>query len=273
MAFAWEPCGSRFAMVHAENPSSTKVSVSFYNMNKLTEITTVSTLSRKSKTEIKEVAELNKLETLEGKQCNAIFWSPAGGVILLASLGDQASGTLEFYDVATKSLAVKEHYRANEVLWDPSGRTVATCVVQPIGGGHFKFSLDNGYILWSFQGKQLCQASFETFYEFQWRPRQRLLSKEEVDKVIKNIKKYEKRFDKEDKDRARARHIEETRGKRLLRDKFRERMARLNAFNDSQKAARRELLGGYDSDDAGNYVMREISVETVLSSKDEVVYL
>lgn len=273
MAFAWEPSGSRFALVHAENPSSTKVNVSFYDMNKVTEVTTVSTLSKKSKTEIKEVAELNKIETLEGKQCNSIFWSPAGGVILLASLGDQASGTLEFYDVDSKSLAIKEHYRANEVFWDPSGRTVATCVVQPIGGGHFKFSLDNGYILWSFQGKQLCQASFETFFQFQWRPRQQLLSKEEVAKVVKNIKKYEKRFDKEDKDRALAHHIEETRGKRLLRDKFRETLARVKAFNDSQKAARMELLGGYDSDDERNYVLREVSVETVLSSKDEIVFL
>jgi translation initiation factor 3 subunit B len=272
MAFAWEPRGSRFAMIHAENPSSTKVNVSFYDMNKVTEVTTMSAVSKKSKTEVKEVAELNKVGTLEGKQCNSIFWSPAGGVILLASLGDQASGTLEFYDVDNKSLSIKEHYRANEVFWDPSGRTVATCVVQPIGGGHFKFSLDNGYILWSFQGKQLYQASFETFYQLQWRPRQRLLPKEEVCKVIKNIKKYEKRFDKEDKDRLRARHIEETRGKRQLRDAFRENIARLKAFHESQNALRRELMAGYDSNDESNYVMKEISVETVLSSKDEVVY-
>ena len=33
MAFAWEPNGSRFAMIHAENPSSTTVNVSFYDMN------------------------------------------------------------------------------------------------------------------------------------------------------------------------------------------------------------------------------------------------
>mmetsp|Transcript_1195 Transcript_1195/g.1832 ORF Transcript_1195/g.1832 Transcript_1195/m.1832 type:complete len:753 (-) Transcript_1195:150-2408(-) len=271
MSFAWEPRGSRFSIVHAENPSSTKVNVSFYDMNKITEVTTISTLSKKSKTELKEVAELNKVGTLEGKQCNSIFWSPAGGVILLASLGDQASGTLEFYDVDNKSLSVKEHYRANEVFWDPSGRTVATCVIQPIGGGHFKFSLDNGFILWSFQGKQLYQASFETFYQFQWRPRQHLLSKDDVNKVIKNIKKYEKRFDKEDKDRLRARHIEETRGKRLLRDKFRETMARLKAFHDNQAVLRIELYGGYDSNDESNYETKEISVETILSSKDEVV--
>jgi len=39
MAFAWEPNGSRFAMIHAENPTSTKVNVSFYDMNKKVEPT------------------------------------------------------------------------------------------------------------------------------------------------------------------------------------------------------------------------------------------
>ena len=60
----------------------------------------------------------------------------------MASLGDSASGTLEFYDVETKALAIKEHYRANQVMWDPSGRTVATVVSQPISGGHYKVSIN-----------------------------------------------------------------------------------------------------------------------------------
>jgi len=34
MAFAWEPDGSWFVMIHAGNPSFTKMNVSFYDMNK-----------------------------------------------------------------------------------------------------------------------------------------------------------------------------------------------------------------------------------------------
>ena len=34
MALAWEPRGSRFAMIHAENPSASKVNVTFYDMMK-----------------------------------------------------------------------------------------------------------------------------------------------------------------------------------------------------------------------------------------------
>lgn len=274
MALSWEPRGSRFAMIHAENPSAAKVNVSFYDMMKTTEaITTVVPGSKKAKTTptTTTVPELNKVETLEGRQCNFIFWSPAGQHILMASLGDSASGTLEFYDVETKSLVVKEHYRANQVLWDPAGRTVATCVSQPIEGGHFKFAMDNGYILWSFQGKQLVQRSFETFYQFVWRPRENLLSKQEIAKVKKNLKKYEKQFEKADKERQRALYLEETKGKRIERKKYRDLRDELRALRREQRARHIELLEGYDSDDESNYVIRDQTIETILSTKEEVV--
>jgi len=280
MAFAWEPSGHRFAMIHAENPTSTKVDVSFYDMMKKVEADSKkkskgnkTTLSKTvGKQEATEIAEINKIETLSGKQCNCLFWSPAGHNIILASLGESASGTLEFYDVTNKSLTVKEHYRANNVLWDPSGRTVATVVSQPMGGGHFKFAMDNGYILWSFQGRQLHQESFENFYQLAWRPREKLLTRSETANVLKNLKKYEKQFDAADKERKRAEYLEKTTEKRALRSRFRERMAELREFKLRQKAARDELNGGYDSDDENNYITKEYHVENVLSTKEEVVY-
>lgn len=270
MALAWEPNGHRFAMIHAENPSSTKVNVTFYDMNKI--ITHENKIVKgKKKQEKQIIKEVNKIDTLEGKQCNCLFWSPAGQNIIMASLGDSASGSIEFYDVSNKTLTVKEHYRANQVVWDPSGRTVATVVSQPIQGGQFKFSLDNGYILWSFQGKQLHQQSFETFYQFQWRPRESLLSKAERAKVIKNLKKYEKDFDRADKELAFKRQLDATKAKRALRSAFRERMVRLIDFRNQQKQERIELYNGYDSDDENNFFTKEVCIETILSSKEVVV--
>eukprot|EP00559_Dactyliosolen_fragilissimus_P006486 CAMPEP_0184860688 /NCGR_PEP_ID=MMETSP0580-20130426/5538_1 /TAXON_ID=1118495 /ORGANISM="Dactyliosolen fragilissimus" /LENGTH=726 /DNA_ID=CAMNT_0027357897 /DNA_START=433 /DNA_END=2613 /DNA_ORIENTATION=+ len=274
MAFAWEPKGSRFAMIHAENSSSTKVNVSFYDMYKKIETqqakTTISN-SKAKKMEAQILPEVNLIETLQGKQCNCVYWSPAGQNIILASLGDMASGQVEFYDVENKTIVVKEHYRANHVMWDPSGRTVATIVSQPIGGGHFKYAMDNGYILWSFQGKQIFQQSYESFYQFQWRPREDLLSPSEVKKVVKNLKKYEKEFDKADKELSRALRLEETKGKRALRTDFRLRMARLREIYRQQKETRLEIMDGYDSDDESNYVSKEVVVETVLNTKEEII--
>jgi len=271
MSLTWEPRGSRFAMIHAENPSSTKVDVSFYDMMKKTETTKRGGKKGGQQKQTTIIPELNKIETLEGKQCNCLFWSPAGSTILMAGLGDSASGTLEFYDVDSKSLTIKEHYRANQVLWDPDGRSVATCVSQPVEGGHFKFAMDNGYIIWSFQGKQLYQQSFETFYSFQWRPRENLLSKPEIAKVKKELKKYEKQFEKADKERARTLYLEETKGKRTARKKIRDILSALGQLRKEQRPRHIELLDGYDSDDDSNYIVREIANENILSTKEEVV--
>lgn len=268
MAFVWEPRGTRFALIHAENPSSTKVNVSFYDMMKVTEPTIKKKGKGKKETVI--VAEVNKVECLEGKQCNCLFWSPAGGVIILASLGDSASGALEFYDVDDKTLVVKEHYRSNAIMWDPSGRTVASVVSQPIEGGHFKFAMDNGYTLWSFQGRQMYSQAFETFYQLEWRPREKLLSTEQIKDVQKNLKKYEQEFDKVDKERTRKLKLEETKEKRELRSRFRNMLSRLKEFRKAQKGARMELNDGFDSDDESNYNSKEIVLETIIDEKEKI---
>jgi translation initiation factor 3 subunit B len=275
MSFAWEPQGSRFAIIHAENPTSTKVNVTFYDMYKTIEVEKKKGAGNKKAGGGgggQVVAEVNLVETLEGKQCNCIFWSPAGRTVILAALGDSASGTLEFYDVDSKTLVIKEHYRANQVLWDPSGRTVATTVSQPIGGGHFKFAMDNGYVLWTFQGKQLSQSSFEAFYQFAWRPRERLTSKEEIAVIARNIKKYEKQFNAFDEAKKRKLRLQETKGKRKSRAEFRAVMARLGEWRERQKQERMELLGGYDSEDEQNFTTKEVTIETVLNTKEDLVY-
>lgn len=270
MALQFEPRGTRFAMLHAENPDAAKVNVSFYDMMKIEETQTGVPGTKPKKTRTK-FPELNLLETLAGRQCNFLSWSPAGSVIIMASLGDSASGTLEFYDVTTKSLVIKEHYRANQVLWDQAGRSVASVVSQPIEGGNFKFSMDNGYILWSFQGKQLYQQSYESFYQFIWRPRQGLLTNAEINKVKKNLKKYEKQFDKADRKRQREKYLEETKGKREERSKVRELLARNMAIRTRHRAKYIELLDGYDSEDDKNYHINQVQIEKVLSSKEEVI--
>lgn len=273
MALQFENKGTRFAMIHAENPSAAKVKVSFYDMMKLEDAAPTVPGLKPSKKGRNKIPELNLVETLNGRQCNFISWSPAGNVIIMASLGDSASGTLEFYDVSTKQMVVKEHYRANQVVWDTSGRSVASIVTQPIEGGNFKFAMNNGYIIWSFQGKQLYQQSYEAFYQFLWRPRKSLLSTTEINRVKRNLKKYEKQFDKEDRKRQRAMYLEETKGKREERAKIRDLIARNNAIRHKHRAEHIQLLGGYDSDDERNYRINDIQIDTVLSTKEEVIVM
>ena len=45
------------------------------------------------------------------------------------------------------------------IEWDPSGRTLCTAVCQPLDGAFFKFQMDNGYKIWTWQGELLNDIS------------------------------------------------------------------------------------------------------------------
>ncbi|KAJ1452451.1 eukaryotic translation initiation factor eIF2A-domain-containing protein [Pelagophyceae sp. CCMP2097] len=247
-AFAWEPAGHRFAIVHGEN---SKPNVSFYSM-----------FGPDGKKQ-----ELTHLVTLESRSCNALFWSPTGGHIVLAGVGDAYNGVLEFYDLDHKWSKVVEHYRCTHVEWDPSGRIVATSVLQPLEGAFFKFQMDNGYKLWNFQGALYHERAYENFYQFQWRPRPKsLLDAAQKKTVIKNLRKYERRFAGDDriKDQQRQRLL--TTEKRTTRANFRNLVA-LRLMQWQEKSAQRiAARNGFDVDDESHYHVKAKVEEKVLSS-------
>lgn len=113
IAFAWEPKGSRFVIIHGESP--TRASISFYDMKG----------GARSN-------EITLLYTLTAKQCSHVYWSPHGNNIVLAGLGEM-NGKLEFWDTdEQQSITIQEHFKCTHVDWDPSGRVVMTAVCQPI---------------------------------------------------------------------------------------------------------------------------------------------
>merc|ERR1712205_297391 len=86
---------------------------------------------------------------LEKKSCNALFWSPAGSITLLANLKGTA-GQLEWVDVnVQQTIGEAEHFMCSDIEWDPTGRFVATSV------SHWRHQMENGYILWSSHGREL----------------------------------------------------------------------------------------------------------------------
>jgi translation initiation factor 3 subunit B len=102
IAFAWEPKGHRFAVIHGDSP---RPDVSFYSMRSA-----------------HNTGRVSKLTTLKGKQANALFWSPSGRYIILAGLKG-FNGQLEFYNVdELETMATAEHFMATDIEWDPTGR-------------------------------------------------------------------------------------------------------------------------------------------------------
>lgn len=130
--FAWEPKGDRFAIISTTEPVGVtavapKTAVSFFCPEK----------AKKGQ----QVGNFKHLRTLDKKNSNAIYWSPRGRFVVIATIANQQSSDLDFFDLdfegekpeSDKDLTANlqamntaDHYGVTDVEWDPSGRFVAS---------------------------------------------------------------------------------------------------------------------------------------------------
>lgn len=96
--------------------------------------------------------------------------------------------------------------------------------------------------MWSFQGRILKRVNLNQFTQFMWRPRPpRLLSKEKIKEIKKNIKKYSSKFESEDRLRLTRASKEQKEKRRALLKEFDEYRAKRVAQYNEQKPRRLEL--------------------------------
>merc|ERR1712070_57748 len=194
-----------------------------------------------------------------------------GGVAALANFTSD-SCLFELYDIENQtSLASKKHERGNRLVWDPSGRILASCTISTLRQ-NTRAIADDGYIFYTFQGNVISQVKKEKLFQFSWRPRPKdLLPPEEKKKIIKNLKKYEKLFTQEDLSRKQELDHVLLEERKHLAQKFlnfsRQRRAQYNAY----KSIRVMLRDGYDSDDDNLYEVTKVFEEKVLSSEKEII--
>uniref|UniRef100_A0A452QBU0 Eukaryotic translation initiation factor 3 subunit B n=1 Tax=Ursus americanus TaxID=9643 RepID=A0A452QBU0_URSAM len=171
IAFAWEPNGSKFAVLHGEAP---RISVSFYH--------------------VKNNGKIELIKMFDKQQANTIFWSPQGQFVVLAGLRSM-NGALAFVDTSDCTVMnIAEHYMASDVEWDPTGRYVVTSV------SWWSHKVDNAYWLWTFQGRLLQKNNKDRFCQLLWRPRPpTLLSQDQIKQIKKDLKKYSKIFEQKDR--------------------------------------------------------------------------
>ncbi|GKT89093.1 eukaryotic translation initiation factor 3 [Colletotrichum tofieldiae] len=215
--FAWEPKGDRFVIITTTEPAGAvavapKTSVSFFCPEKA-----------KGNT----VGNFKHLRTLDKKNSNAIYWSPRGRFVVIATVHNQQSSDLDFFDLdfegekpeSDKDLTANlqlmntgDHYGVTDIEWDPSGRFVATWA------SAWKHSMENGYHIYDFKGEALREEPVEKFKQWAWRPRPpTLLSKEEQKQIRKNLREYSRVFEQEDMDRGASadREVVEARRRQL----------------------------------------------------------
>nr|CAI5869782.1 unnamed protein product [Callosobruchus analis] len=245
-AFAWEPVGSKFAMIHGESPN---INVSFY--------------------EVRVGQAPILLKKLEKRACNHLFWSPGGRFIVLAGLGSNGGGSLEFVDAHDfLVMNATDHFQMSDVEWDPTGRYVITAV------SFWKTKVDTGYWLWSFQGKILKRVNLEKFAQILWRPRPpTLLSEEKQKDIKKNLKKYYPQFESKDRMRQSKASKELIEKRAALMEKFNQyREQRIREWEEN-KARRLALRNNVDTDelDADTENVEEEVVEFFIKEETTVI--
>jgi len=245
--FAWEPKGNKFCVLHGEPP---RLNVSFYTMGSKTEKNPQCTLIHK----------------LEKKSCNEIRWSPMGGNCILAGLRN-LNGVLEWWNCTDKELlqtGQDEHFMCTDIEWDPTGRYLATSVQA------LKHNMENGYQIWTSQGRMIKKVSLDHFQKLQWRNRPpSLLTAQEEKKLMKNLKQYRSEFARIDEEIERNNNQEEQMKKAAMFDEFEDYIKKWATAHQRQAEYRGEMRG-YASEDEEFETIEEV-YEDLIERKDEVL--
>lgn len=243
VSFAWEPAGHRMCIIHGEGQ---RPNVSFHSMKK------------------DGVDKLTFLKTLEKRPVNNVFWAPNGTFLVLAGLKN-LNGVLEFWNAnEMECMAAEEHFMATDVEWDPTGRFVASSVTQ--------YQLENGYNIWSFQGKLVHHYTKSKFFQFLWRPRPpSLLSKEKEKEIKKNLAEYSKRYQKDDDAFLLSHQTGKTAEKREMREQWAALLRQRTSEREEQAEARKALRDGASSDDEGDMIEVEETFEEVIGESEEIM--
>ncbi|CAK0783331.1 hypothetical protein CVIRNUC_006530 [Coccomyxa viridis] len=242
--FRWEPRGSRFAVLHGEGP---KPALSVYAMNDM-------------RTSARGVQHLG---SQPGKQANCIHWSPQGKNLVLGGL-KAMNGQLEFFGVDDmEPYRAAEHFMCTNVEWDPTGRYVATSVTSI-------HQMENGFNLWLFNGTPLYRVPRDQFFQFSWRPRApTLLSKEQEAEIAKHLKDYSKRYDEIDSKLLQETDVAIVAERQRMKEEWQEWYQTKEDWLHWHQAGLERLLG--ERLQEGEYTTEEVTVETIVSSTEEVL--
>ena len=262
---SWEPNGERLAVVFGDERSP---SIHFYTMAIQAPAKAV-----KGKAAPPVNPGLVPLFTKSGFNFTDLQWSPAGHVVALAFFPSDAC-LFELFDVDNNVvMASRRHDRCNKIAWDPSGRYLATCTITELRNSHVKGRPEDGVNFFNFQGTLIHAFKKEKLHSFAWRPRPKdLLTPEERKAVVKNLSKYEKDFDQEDKVRKQQLNEELKAARFKIAKEFIEWRNRNRSLCAQLKPLRVAIRDGYDSDDDANYEI-EIIVSILRISISFIIYL
>mmetsp|Transcript_27692 Transcript_27692/g.46371 ORF Transcript_27692/g.46371 Transcript_27692/m.46371 type:complete len:374 (+) Transcript_27692:69-1190(+) len=243
VAFAWEPKGHRFAIIHGEGP---RPDITFYTMQD-------------------NLGRVKKIGTLKGKSANTLFWSPQGKNIVLAGL-KSLNGQLEFFNVDEfETMATTEHFMCTDVDWDPTGRYVTTSVTSV-------HQMENGFNMWAFNGRLLYRTPRDRFFQFLWRPRiATLLSEEDEEEIKSKLKTYSKKYDTMDEELKLIQDSADIEERQDLLDKWNEWRQRKAIQSEEERPAFEALTAHLQLEAEEECSIEEVTVEEIMNINEEII--
>uniref|UniRef100_A0A7S0ZMM6 Eukaryotic translation initiation factor 3 subunit B n=1 Tax=Noctiluca scintillans TaxID=2966 RepID=A0A7S0ZMM6_NOCSC len=209
--FFWETKGNRFAVI-TKDEQGAKPKLLFFLLGPQ---------------KCENVASFD----LPSSNFSKVFWAPDGQYFVCAAIG---TGDLLFGGLSPENkleiLHKDEHFMLTDVHWDPSSRYVVTAVLQPMKDemNSYKYQMEAGYAIWTFQGRVLFRQQKEKLYQITWRPRPPSLLKPDQEMTIrKNIKQYSKRYDALDEQAKEAARQAWGRGRQQKINQFKEVLERV----------------------------------------------
>jgi len=248
IAFSFEPKGNRFAIIHVDASSAAaRPNVSIYHI---------------------EATKIVLLKTFEQRLANHLYWATNGRYLLLAGLKTM-NGVLEFIDVDTlESVAKETHQLCTDVMWDYSGRFVATYV------SNWKNKNENGFVIWTCRGKKVYSLNKDPFFQFLWRAKPpTVLPKDKLDSLQQpvNFKKFQKKYKTLEKAELDAVTSKRRTEQEKLKSDYRTLLSqRLKEQESEDEISWRKSIGIHNDADSDFYVVEEC-VEEILEEKIEVI--
>ncbi|KAH6770505.1 translation initiation factor 3B1 [Perilla frutescens var. hirtella] len=134
--------------------------------------------------------------------------------------------------------------------------------------------MENGFNVWSFNGKLLYRHLKDHFFQFMWRPRPAcLLTADKEEEIAKNLNKYSKKYEAEDEDVSTLLSKQVREKRKMLKEEWERWVAQWKQLHEAEKLQRQNLRDGEDSDEEEDdeYEAKQVEIDELLDVSQQVI--
>eukprot|EP00959_Pyramimonas_sp_CCMP1952_P151153 3163365-Pyramimonas_sp.AAC.1 len=132
--------------------------------------------------------------------------------------------------------------------------------------------MENGFNMWSFNGRLLYRTPRDRFFQFLWRPRiPSLLSEEQEEEIKRNLKTYSKKYDTVDEELKMIQDSADMEEKRALLDEWNAWRQKKLTQNEEERAERERMIAHLNLEAEESCSIEEVTVEEIMNINEEIL--